>query len=199
MIYMMIKTKFWGEADIDESKMLTMANGLIGFEGFTKFVMIPHEKDANFGWLQSAENQHLCFLITTPTSFMFDYSIDISDETVNCLGITAAEDVAIYCLVTVPEDPLQISANLSGPLIFNVTNCTGEQVVVMDERYSVKHYIIDELKANAPRVIDNLTSAFTGQAVSEAPPAIDESIFSAENFAAELEESLKVCNSYMNQ
>jgi hypothetical protein len=48
-------------------------------------------------------------------------------------------------------------------------------------------------------VIDNLTSAFTGQAVSEAPPAIDESIFSAENFAAELEESLKVCNSYMNQ
>lgn len=195
----MIKTKFWGEAEVDESKILTLAKGLIGFEDFTKFVMFPHDKDANFSWLQSTENQFLCFLITTPMSFMFDYSIEITDETVANLGITAAEDVAIYCLVTVPEDPLQISANLSGPLIFNVTNYTGEQIVVMDDRYSVKHYIIDELKANAPRVIDNLTTAFTGETAGATPPAIDESVFSTEAFAAELEESLKVCNSYMNQ
>lgn len=196
---MMIKTKFWGEVTIDDSKILSFVNGLIGFEDFKRFILIPHEKDQNFHWLQSVDNQYLCFLVTTPMSFMFDYSIEISDDTVARLGITSAEDVAIYCLVTVPEDPLKISANLAGPLIFNVSNLTGEQVVVMDEKYSVKHYIIDELKANAPRVIDNLTSAFTGEALGANAPAVDESIFSPANFAADLEESLKVCNSYMNQ
>lgn len=196
---MMIKTKFWGEADIDESKILTFENGLMGFEIFRKYIIIPHEKDHNFSWLQSVENQFLCFLITTPMSFMFDYSIEISDDTVAALNITTSEDVAVYCLVTVPEDPLKISANLSGPLVLNVSNFTGEQVVVMDAKYSVKHYIIDELKANAPRVIDNLTSAFAGEAVSEKAPEMSESIFSSGDFAAELEESLKVCNSYMNQ
>lgn len=195
---MIIKTKFWGEADIDESKILTFANGLIGFEIFRKYIIIPHENDHNFSWLQSVENRFLCFLITTPMSFMFDYLIEISDDTVASLNITSAEDVVVYCMVTVPEDPLKISANLSGPLVLNVSNFTGEQVVVMDPKYSVKHYVIDELKANAPRVIDNLTSVFAGEAVCEKAAGINESIFSSGDFAAELEESFKVCNSYMN-
>ncbi len=197
---MMIKTKFWGEVEIDESKVITFDSGLMGFEEFKRYIMIPHEKDCNFGWLQSLDNQYLCFLITEPASFMFDYSIEISDETVASLGITGAQDAAIYCLVTVPQDPLKISANLSGPIVLNVSNLKGEQVVIMDERYSVKHYILDELRANAPRVVDNITAAFTGMEVSaEKTPAASESIFSTDEFEAEIKESLKVCNSYINR
>lgn len=159
---MIVKTKYWGEINVLEEDILTIPKGLLGFEEYTKFIMLPNEKDPNFAWLQSIENSFLCFLATTPVSFMFDYSIEISDETVENLQIKSPDDVLIYCLVTIPEDPLQISANLAGPLVFNINTRVGEQIVVMDPKYKVKHFIIDELKSNASRVIDNITSTLMG-------------------------------------
>jgi len=196
---MMIKTKFWGEVEINEEKIITLADGLIGFEEYKKYVMFPHEKDANFQWLQSAETPFLCFLITTPLSFMFDYSIEITDNTVEKLKITAPEDVAIYCLVTVPEDPLKISANLAGPLIINANELSGEQVVIMDPKYSIKHYILDELRTNAPMLIENISNTLMGGMNVETPAAKQEESIFAGGALPDLEEAMKVCNSLINQ
>lgn len=159
---MKIGTKFFGEIEIDVTKIATIVDGILGFEEYHDYVLLPHPKDAMFCWLQSTENPQVCFLMAEPVQFMFNYTIDIPDETVEKLQIERAETVATYALVVVPEDPLKISANLAGPLIINTHTRLGAQIISMDKAHSVKHYIIEELKANASFLISNFVSAVSG-------------------------------------
>ncbi|HNY10978.1 MAG TPA: flagellar assembly protein FliW [Candidatus Wallbacteria bacterium] len=159
---MKIETKFFGEVEIDETKIATIVDGILGFEEYHDYVLFPHPKDAMFCWLQSTENPNICFLMAEPVQFMFNYSVDVSDEIVAKLQIERAETVATYALVVVPEDPLKISANLAGPIIINTQSHLGAQVISMDKAHAVKHYIIEELKANASFLISNFVSAVSG-------------------------------------
>lgn len=179
-----IMTRFFGELEIDETKIATFPEGILGFEDCREYVLMPHPKDPMFCWLQSVDRSEVCFLIADPALFMFNYSIDIQDDVVEKLAITRAETVAAYALVVVPDDPLKVSANLAGPLIINTDTCLGAQVISMNPEHKVKHYIIDELKANASTLITNFVDAFAGNfKVNVAAEA--ESAF-CQNLAAEL-------------
>ncbi len=159
---MKIGTKFFGEVEIDETRIATLVDGILGFEEYHDYVLIPHPKDAMFCWFQSTEKPEICFLMAEPVQFMFNYSVDVPDEIVEQLQIERAETVATYALVVVPEDPLRISANLAGPIIINTKSRLGAQVISMDKAHSVKHYIVEELKANASFLVSNFVSAVSG-------------------------------------
>jgi len=168
---MLVNTKFFGEVDVNENKIVTITNGLLGFENLTKYVLIPHDKDNMFKWFQSVEDVSVCFLVVEPVTFMLNYSLEISDEVVERLSIKVAEDVITYALVVIPDDPLKISANLCGPLVINMVNRLGMQVVSMNPHHQVKHFIIEELKANTTKLMQNVSMTF-GQ---PAPPATEPS------------------------
>lgn len=157
---MLVKTKFFGEVEVSDGKIVTIMNGLLGFENLTRYVLIPHDKDNMFKWFQSVEDVSVCFLVVEPVTFMLNYSLEISDEVVDKISIKSADDVITYALVVIPDDPLKISANLCGPLVINTVNRLGMQVVSMNPQHQVKHYIIDELKANTSKLMQNVSLTF---------------------------------------
>jgi len=147
------KTKHFGEIEINGESLLTFNQGLFGFEHLRKFFFIETEDNENFKWLQSGDNEKICFLVIDPVTFMFDYAIELPDETVDELQIKAAEDVYICALVVVPEDPKKISANLCGPIIVNAETRLGKQIVSQDPKHEVRHYILDEMNKNAEKMV----------------------------------------------
>ena len=76
---MKIKTRKFGEIEIDEKKILSMPKGLPGFPGFERFVLIEDPESAPFCWFQSLEEPNLALVIINPFLFKPDYEIDLKE------------------------------------------------------------------------------------------------------------------------
>lgn len=139
-----ILTKDLQKVSVSEEKLLTIPEGLFGFEEFTDFALIDCEFEP-FIWLQSCQSENLAFLIVDPFLICPAYEADIDDESLKKIGITKPEDIIIMTLVTVPHDGGIITANFQGPLVINKQNHKCMQVILNDNRWSTKVNIIEQL------------------------------------------------------
>jgi len=142
---MEINTKAYGKKEITEENLLTIPEGLFGFEEYTKFAIIESDYEP-FLWLQSLEETNLAFLIIDPFIVCSGYESDIDDESLARIEITKPEDIIIMAIVTVPQDGSPITANLQGPLVINKNNKKCMQVILNDNRWSTKVNIIESLR-----------------------------------------------------
>ena len=56
----------------------------------------------------------------------------------------SSEELVVSVIMTVPENPQDMSANLLAPLIFNTVNRKAMQYVLTDHRYPVKYFVMRE-------------------------------------------------------
>ena len=144
---MKIQTRKFGNIEIDETKIIVMPEGLPGFPGFERFVLLEDEKIAPFSWFQSVEEPDIALVIMNPLLFKSDYKVDGLSEFIVTRGWekTAEEDVLIYVVVNISkgEKEDKITANLMGPLVINSKNNEAVQVVITDSSYSHQHNILE--------------------------------------------------------
>lgn len=142
---MKLRTKNFGEIEIDEQKIIDFPEGLLGFEEEKQFVIINTEDEENpFQWLQSVTNPNLAFVIINPFFVYPNYDIVIPKTAQERLKIQNKKDLIIYSIVVVPENIEKMTANLLGPVIININEKLGKQVILDDNRYSTKHYIFKQ-------------------------------------------------------
>ena len=142
---MEITTKDMHKGEITDDKLLTIPEGLFGFENYTKFALVDCEYEP-FIWLQSIEDKNLAFLIVDPFLICNEYETDIDDLTLAKIDIKKPEDIIIMTIVTVPSDGSPITANFAGPIVINKNNKKCIQAISGDNRWSTKVDILDMLK-----------------------------------------------------
>lgn len=144
---MLVETKHFGQMEIDNSRLIRFESGIPGFENVKEYVVIENgDEKSPFKWLQSCDAPELAFAIIDPFAVKKDYDFEISNEVVEKLGIESEKDVEVYSIVVVPEVLEQISMNLKAPLVINAKNHKGSQIVLDTDKYSVRHYILDEIR-----------------------------------------------------
>ncbi|WP_154484004.1 flagellar assembly protein FliW [Anaerosalibacter bizertensis] len=137
-----LNTRNFGEIEIDESSIINFPNGIPGFEKEKRYIIINNpDKENPFQWLQSVDNQDLAFVVINPFFVKVDYDIVLPESAIETLKIKDEEDVALYTIVVIPENIEEMTTNLSGPIVVNVKEKLGKQIVLDDSRYSTKHYI----------------------------------------------------------
>ncbi|WZL73738.1 flagellar assembly protein FliW [Clostridiaceae bacterium 35-E11] len=142
---MLLNTKHFGEIQIDENKILTFQEGLLGFEHIKQYTIIMNpDEEIPFHWLQAIDEPDLAFVITNPFLFKEDYAFDIPDKVIDQLQIEKQEDVMIFVIAVVPEELQKMTVNLRGPLVINVPAKKGKQMVLDGGGYSLKHKIFQE-------------------------------------------------------
>ena len=143
---MKVQTKWFGEIETTESKIITLEKGIIGFEEDKKFTIV-YEEDSNIMWLQSLENVSLAIPVIRPEIVMPDYDPIVEDELVNTLG-TDIRNAELLVLVTLtePSDIKMMTCNLKAPLIINVDTMKGIQLIADNDDYMVRYPIYDLLK-----------------------------------------------------
>jgi flagellar assembly factor FliW len=147
-----IKTKPLGEVEIKEEAIIHIERGIIGFEGITRYVILDTEKDSPFKWLQAVDKPSLAFIVIPPVCFRPDYKLEVSEEDLASIGIEDPSTAVVLAIVVVPrDDPSRMTANLQGPVVINPKTRKGKQMISTNPQYSVRHYILDELKAYAER------------------------------------------------
>ncbi len=144
---MRLKTKHFDEIEIDEEKIIYFKDGIPGFEEIKKYIVLfDGDENSPFRWLQAVDDGQLAFAVADPFMIVNDYDIEIPQEVVDVLEIQSPVDVMILSILVVPEDLSKISMNLKAPIVINTKNKMGMQVVLDTDRYSVRHYIVEELR-----------------------------------------------------
>ncbi|MFN3201818.1 MAG: flagellar assembly protein FliW [Bradymonadia bacterium] len=141
---MRVETSRFGVLDINPEALFTFPMGLLGFSRHKKFVVLDHREDSPFKWLQSAEDGDLAFIISDPLFFKPDYHINVRRGEISVIDPEDADDLVVSVIMTVPDDPHQLSANLMAPLVFNMVNRRGMQLVLHDQRYPVRYKVLPE-------------------------------------------------------
>jgi flagellar assembly factor FliW len=146
-----VQTSRFGEIEVDDGDIISLPEGLIGFPELVRYVLLDHDTDSPFKWLQSVDDGSMAFVVISPLTFRPDYTVEVTEEEISVLKLEAAEDAVISVIVTIPMDPKKMSANLKAPLVFNLKNRTGKQVIVKDPQYQTKHFIMEEIKKYAKK------------------------------------------------
>ena len=152
---MKVNTSRFGEVEINEGDIISLPEGLIGFPELNQFILLDHETDSPFKWLQSTTEATMAFIVISPLSFRPDYMVEVTEEEVAALKLTNPNEAVISVIVTIPMDPKKMSANLKAPLVFNLSNRLGKQLVLKDPQYQTKHFIMEEMKRYSNRDSQN--------------------------------------------
>lgn len=140
---MKIKTKYFGEIEIEEENIIDFFQGIPGFEELKKFVLLDIPDQNNFKCLQSIEEE-VAFLLINPWEFFSNYEFDLSDMELGELDIKKEKQMIIYNILTIPNDPKKMSANLLAPIVINVDAMKAKQVILYNSSYGTKHYILED-------------------------------------------------------
>lgn len=115
--------------------------GIPGFESMHKFFLIRDE-EAPLAQLISAENDQIGFIVVRPESVVPDYSIEIDKDSAGVLQLkpNVKEPVEIWTIMTLnPNDVAKSTINLRAPIVLNMIERLGLQVILDQERLSPKH------------------------------------------------------------
>lgn len=141
-----VHTTRFGKLETDEGLVITIADGLIGFENCRRFVVVRPSETSAFRWLQSLDEPAMAFPIVEPVEFRPDYAPTIADSDAQALELRPEIPTLLFVIVTVPaHNPRAITANLLGPIVINALTRRGKQVIIQDDGYSTRHSIVDEL------------------------------------------------------
>ena len=110
---MTVRTKPFGDIDVDERQKLDFPQGILGFENLRSFVLLDATQPP-FYWLQSLDEPQIAFVLMDPAFFKPDYSPDISPDDLEEIGINAPDEQLVFTIVTIPEEQ-EHSASLSEP------------------------------------------------------------------------------------
>lgn len=139
---MKFQTKRFGAIDVDETRLIRMKGGILGFEHLITYTLLIQDPHNPLWWLQSLEDDGLAFVVTDPLIIQADYHPEIPRAALAFLDITREETLSLLTIVTIRSQPFRVTANLRAPLVINAETRVGGQVVLDDETYQVRHEII---------------------------------------------------------
>ena len=149
---MFIESTRFGHIEIDESLLFTFPRGMPGFEGERQFAVIERQGQ-RFKWLQSVEDAELAFLVADPHYFLAHYEATLPKGDLALLKIRFPEDLAMAVILNVPPArPAAMTVNLRAPILFNIRERLGTQIILTSQRYPVDFAAIREWRQEGERL-----------------------------------------------
>jgi flagellar assembly factor FliW len=144
---MEIETSRFGTITVEDERVMTFPNGLLGFPNHTRFALIQTGTENYFFWLQSVDEANLAFVITDPTIFFKDYDVPVREECQTELRIAGSPLVQIFVICNKVGEWL--TGNLLGPLVVNTENKLAQQIVLTDKKWTTRQPLL-KLHAEMP-------------------------------------------------
>jgi flagellar assembly factor FliW len=133
---------FFKDLVYSKEDIIAFPSGLPGFEKNKTFVLVQIPEYLPFEWLVCVDGSRLRFAIVNPLTFRTDYTPAMTKGHLEDLAIEKPEDILLYSIVTIAENPMDSTANLLGPVIINKTKRLGKQIIFDDDRYSTQEPIL---------------------------------------------------------
>lgn len=140
---MKIVTRDFGEVDINENTIITVPNGIIGFENTKRYTLLSPLGEGVFPmWLQAVDSTEPCFVVYDPWQIYPDYRFEIDDEMQSTLKASEDDALQLLAVAIVPDDYKKTTINLRCPIIVNTKNNIAGQTILED--YEFKYPVYSE-------------------------------------------------------
>ncbi|MBX7230736.1 MAG: flagellar assembly protein FliW [Bdellovibrionales bacterium] len=143
---MKIQTSRFGVVQITSEDLLDFPEGLLGFASLRKFVLLDEPSDDVFAWLQSAEEPTVAFPVLEPELFVSNYNVQLTKHDLDSLKLPVGEIFRTFVIITIPQDPTLMTANLKAPIIINVSRRLARQCVLQDNQLAIREPIFNKLQ-----------------------------------------------------
>ena len=143
---MNIQTSRFGSVEVNKEDIVTFPEGVLGFAHLRDFVILDDPNDEIFVWLQSCEQSEVAFPLLEPSLFSQGYAVSLTKRDRETLSLQEGQSFHIFSVVTIPEDPTQMTANLKAPVIINDKNKIGRQCVLQDNKLAIRESIFTRLQ-----------------------------------------------------
>jgi flagellar assembly factor FliW len=144
----------FGTISYNKGDIIAMARGLLGFEGFKRFVIVSPDDQGPFRWLQSIDDPNLAFLAIDPLLIRPDFKVEISPKDLDILEAKNGKDLAMYLLVSIPKGRIEgMSANMQAPIVINRDKMVATQLIINDSGYITQYPIF---KAVVQKLADDI-------------------------------------------
>jgi len=144
---MRIETRKFGTIDVLDDQVIRFLQPIIGFPGLVKYVLI--DTGGRVKWLQSMEDPNVVFPVVSPFSIKDDYNVDLPNSEATALDVSRAEDVQLWNITVLSNNPAEIRANLRAPVVLNRRNGAAKQVVLSDGELPIRyHFVLETIPSN---------------------------------------------------
>jgi len=144
-----VMTLRFGAIEIDESRIIDMPDGMIGFAD-RRFVILSPDNNGRFFWLQSLDNPDLAFVVTDPASFVQGYEVNLTSDEYERIKLAPDSEAIILAVVTMALDVTDITLNLQGPVVVNPEKMLAKQIVLGEGKYGTKHPLFARPLTSSP-------------------------------------------------
>ncbi len=144
---MLIETSRFGPIEVDDGKIMTFKEGLLGFPNHRRFALIQTSEEPVFFWMQSVEDPELAFVVCDPLAFVPDYQVPVRKDDVGALHLHDLTDCQVLVIVNKVNGDL--TGNLLGPIVVGAHSLLARQLVLSDKRYSTRHCLVPADAARA--------------------------------------------------
>jgi flagellar assembly factor FliW len=121
---------------------ITFNKGILGLQEYKEFDLVDLEGLEPYKMLKSTDDDEIGLVVGSPFEVNLEYEVKIPEETIKSLDISSEEDVLIYTTINVNSDVSKITTNLRAPIIINIKRALGEQIILGNEIYKIKHPIV---------------------------------------------------------
>ena len=137
-----IETAMCGSVEIDDSNILQFDDALLGFNEIHRFVILQTAHGPMF-WLQSIEDPKLAFCILDPFEAGLDPDMTLLATDLAAIGASSLEEVKVYTIVVLDQDPKKIRTNLRAPILVCTSSNKAKQVILDDQSLPVQLFLKD--------------------------------------------------------
>ena len=139
---MELVTKYHGTRTYSDEDVIVFKKGLPGFKELKNFIIFPLESNEVFSILHSIEATEVGLIMVSPFTVLSDYEFKIPDNYINELEILKPEEVLVLTTVTLNSNIENMTTNLKAPIIINIKEKLGEQLILDNDKYNIKEPLI---------------------------------------------------------
>lgn len=132
-------TKYFGEIEYEEEKILHFPEGLFGFEEEKRFLLLPFSGDGTLLCLQSLQTPGLAFIVMDPFSLCPDYTPVLQPEELRCMQAEDSKQLFFYVLCVVKNPVGDSTVNLKCPVAINGETREARQFILDGNTYGMRH------------------------------------------------------------
>ncbi len=138
-----LHSPYLGTIPFEGDSVISMPEGLIGFPGLKRFLLLEHGKDMPFLWFHSIDEPHIAFMVMDPLLIRPDYRISVREREIRDIGGVRKEDLIILAIVTIKDDHPRITVNLKAPVIIDIKTRKGKQILLEEDTYPLRYPVLD--------------------------------------------------------
>ncbi|HBF2787939.1 TPA: flagellar assembly protein FliW [Clostridioides difficile] len=121
---------------------ITLKKGILGFENLKEYELLDIENEDILKEFNSIEEDCIGFIVVSPFEIIKEYEIVLNQETIEKLEVKSPNDIMLLNIITVGQTLEESTVNMKAPIVINVRNNCGMQIILQDEEYSIWHPLL---------------------------------------------------------